>query len=428
MYTDTRDSHFLPENSMTLKRIREAKTAKVAEARTLVSQAEAANRPMSDDEAKRFDTLRSEITDLESQEARAQFLDDAERRQAGTVIAGSGERNLEQLESRVSVLRVVQAAVEGRALDGAEREFNDEIARRNGRPAQGVYLPMAAIERRVNTAASDPELIGTNHRGDQYIGALRNSLLARRLGVRVLSGLRGNVSIPKHGTSTVTGWVADNSALTPSNMTFGNVGLSPKHVGGLSEMSRQLIQQSDPSIEQLLRDDLSFNIAQAIDSALIVGGGANEPDGVMATLGAPNGSLAGPTWAQVLAIIAQVETANALGSHNWLTTPGAKAKLRETLKVSGDAGAGFLMDGGTMGGYAVNTTNQVPVESSGNHVIFGDWSQVLLGIWSELDILVNPFSEVAYTKGNVLIRAMATCDIAIRHEEAFVWADDVPSI
>lgn len=413
---------------MSLKSIREAKTAKVNEARALVAKAESEKRQLTTDESNTFDTLKATITDLEAQEARAQFLDDAERRQTGTVVHGTGERQLEQLEQRVSVLRVVQAAVEGRALDGAEAEYNAEIAKRNGKPAQGVYLPMAAIERRVNTATSADELIGTDHRGDQYIGALRNALLARRLGVRVLSGLRGNVSIPKAGNSTVTGWVADNSALTPSDMTFGNVGLTPKHVGGLSEMSRQLIQQSDPSIEALLRDDLSFQIAQAIDSALIAGGGANEPDGVIATLAAANGTLAGPTWAQVLAIIEDVETANALGSHSWLTTPGAKAKLRGTLKVSGDAGGGFLMENGTLGGYAVHTTNQVPVDSNGNSVIFGDWSQVLLGIWSELDILVNPYSETAYTKGNVLIRAMATCDIAIRHEEAFVWADDVPNL
>lgn len=411
---------------MRLNAIREQKAHKTTEARAILAGAE--NRNLTAEESAKFDGLKAEIESLEQQEARQQFLEDAERRASGTVIAGNGERDLDDLESRVSVLRIVQAAVEGRALDGAEAEYNAEIARRNGKSAQGVYMPMRAVEKRVNTAASDPELIGTDHRGDQYIGALRDALLARRLGVRVLSGLRGNVSIPKHGTSTVTGWVADNSGLTPSDMTFGNVGLTPKHVGALSEMSRQLIQQSDPSIERLLRDDMSFQIAKAIDSALIVGGGSNEPDGIIATLGTANGTLAGPTWAQVLSIIEEVETANALGNHSWLTTPGAKAKLRDTLKVTGDAGAGFLMEGGQLGGYAVHTTNQVPADSGGNSAIFGDWSQVLLGVWSELDILVNPYSETAYTKGNVLIRAMATCDIAIRHEEAFVWADDVPSL
>ena len=413
---------------MTLKSIRERKAAKTAEARALLAKAEGESRELSTDEAKSFDTLKTEITDLEAQEARAQFLDDAERRQTGTVIAGTGERQLEQLEQRVSVLRIVQAAVEGRALDGAEAEYNAEIAKRNGKPAQGVYMPMAAIERRVNTTTSGANLVPDDHRGDQYIPALRNSLLARRLGVRVLSGLRGNVSIPKAGNSVTAGWVAENSALSPSDMTFGNATLTPRHVGALSEMSRQLIQQSDPSIEQLLRDDMSFQVAQAIDSALIQGGGANEPDGVIATLATANGTLAGPTWAQVLAIIEAVETANALGSHNWLLNPAAKAKLRDTLKVSGDAGAGFLLQDGQMGGYTAHTTNQVPSDSGGNSVIFGDWSQVLLGVWSELDILVNPFAETAYSKGNVLIRAMATCDVAIRHAEAFVWADDVPSL
>lgn len=411
---------------MNLKSIREAKAHKTAEARAILAGAE--NRNLTAEESAKFDGLKAEIEQLEQQEARAQFLDDAERRATGTVIAGNGERDLDQLESRVSILKIVQAGMEGRALDGAEAEYNAEIERRNGRKAEGVFVPMRAIERRVNTTTSADDLVGTDHRGDQYIGALRNSLLARRLGVRVLSGLRGNVSIPKHGSSVTAGWVAENSALSPSDMTFDNVGLTPKHVGALSEMSRQLIQQSDPTIESLLRDDMSFQIAQAIDSALIQGGGSNEPDGIIATLGTANGTLAGPTWAQVLAIIEDVETANALGNHAWLTNPSAKAKLRDTLKVSGDAGAGFLMENGQLGGYAVHTTNQVPSDSGGNFAIFGDWSQVLLGVWSELDILVNPYSETAYSKGNVMIRAMATCDIAIRHEEAFVWADDVPSL
>ena len=416
---------------MSMKRIREAKTAKVAEARALVAKAEAEKRSLTAEESTTFDTLKTEITDLEAEERRAEWLADLDRNTSGTVVAGNRERQLDDLECRVSVLKIVQAAVEGRALDGAEAEYNTEIARRNGKPAQGVYMPMRAIEKRVNTTTSGAHLVPDDHRGDQYIEGLRNNLLARRLGVRVLSGLRGNVSIPKHGTSTVSGWVAENSALTPSDMTFGNATLSPKHVGALSEMSRQLIQQSDPSIEALLRDDMSFQIAQAIDRALIVGGGANEPDGVIATLATANGTLATPTWAQVLTIIEGVETANALGAHNWLVNPAAKAKLRGTLKVSGDAGAGFLLDNGQLGGYAVHTTNNLPPgDSNGdnNSVIFGDWSQVLLGVWSELDILVNPYSETAYTKGNVLIRAMATCDIAIRHEEAFVWADDVPGL
>lgn len=58
-------------------------------------------------------------------------------------------------------------------------------------------------------------------------------------------------------------------------------------------------------------------------------------------------------------------------------------------------------------------------------MIAGDWSQAMLGIWSEIDILVNPFAETAYNRGGVLVRAMSTVDVAVRHPEAFVVADDV---
>lgn len=410
---------------MTTKALREAKTAKVTEARSLLAKAEGENRQLSADEGKRFDTLKTEITDLEAQEARAQFLDDAERKQTGTVIAGNGDRALEQLEQSVSVLRVLQAGVEGRSLDGAEAEYNAEVERRNGRKAQGVYMPMRAIEQRVNTAANNSQLVPTDHRPDQYIGALRANLLTRRLGVRVLSGLSGDVSIPKYGTGVTTGWVADNSALTPSDMTHGTVTLAPKHAGSLSEMSRSLIMQSSPDIEQLLRDDMARNLATALDSVTIEGGGANEPDGVTATLTAANATLAGPTWAQVLAVVQAIEEANAIGAHSWLLSPAAKAKLAGTLKETGIAG--YLLEGGKIGDHAAHTTTQMPNGATTSGAIFGDWSQVLLGLWSELDILVNPYESTAYARGGVMVRAMATCDVAIRHAEAFGWADDIPA-
>jgi HK97 family phage major capsid protein len=405
---------------MSLNALREQRAAKTAEARTLLGRAESEKRSLTSDETATFDTLKATITDLEAQEARAQFLDDAERRASGTVI--HGDRSVADLESRVSLMAVIRAQMEGRALTGAEAEYHAETERRTGRKATGLFVPMSALERRVNTTTSAADLVGTDHRADQYIEPLRNKLLARRLGVRVLSGLRGNVSIPKHGTSVTSGWVAENSNLTPSDMTFDAVTLTPKHVGALSEMSRQLIQQSDPSIEQLLRDDMSFAIAQAIDSALIQGGGANEPDGILSTVGVQTGTLATPTWLQVLEMLEKLELVNA-SPNAWLTAPGAATVLRSTLK-SASSGAGFLLDGGRMADLPAWVTNQVPGTTDGGTVILGDFSQAMLGIWSELDILVNPYESTAYARGGVAVRAMATVDVGIRHPEAFVVASD----
>lgn len=407
---------------MKLQAIREARAGKVAEMRKIITTAETEKRSLNAGEQTAFDKLKAEITDLESQEARAQFLEDAERRQSGEPV---GDRSFDTLQRQVSVVEVMRAQMEGRSLSGAAAEYNQETERRTGRKAQGVFVPMGAIEQRVNTTSTAGQIVPTDHRPDQYIGPMRNALLARRLGVRVLSGLSGNVSIPKYASGMTTGWVAENSALSASDMDFDSVTLAPKHAGGIGEMGRQLLMQSSPDIEQLVRDDLGALLAQAIDSALIKGGGTNEPSGVLSTVGIQTANLATLSWANVLAMLQKLDLVN-MGAANFVGSTKVKAKLQGTLKASGIAG--YLLEGGQMADLPAYFSNQVP-EKTGTpntgRLIAGDWSQVLLGIWSEVDLLVNPYAETAYSKGNVLVRAMSTVDIALRHPGAFVVADDI---
>ena len=378
---------------MNLAAIREARAAKVANMRQMLTLAESEKRALNAQEQTAFDGLKVEITTLEQQEARAQFLEDAERRSLGTPV---GDKSLNALHREVNVLDVIRAQMEGRALSGAALESHQESERRTGRKAQGVFVPLRVLEQRVQTANNDTAggyLVGTDHRADQYIEPFRNNLLARRLGVRVLSGLTGNLSIPRHDSGTTAGWVAENSALTASTMAFGSVQLSPRHAGGISEWSRQLIQQSSPDVEQLVRGDLSFMLAQAIDSALIAGAGGTEPIGVLATSGVQTANLATLSWANVLAMLQKLDISNAPAA-NIVASTKVKAKLMGTLKESGIAG--YLMEGGRMADLPVYFSNQV-AEKTGSpntgKLIAGDWSQVMLGIWSEIDLLVNPFSD-----------------------------------
>jgi HK97 family phage major capsid protein len=411
---------------MTLQEIRERRAAKTAEARAIVAKAESEKRQLSAEESTNFDKLKSEITDLDAAEQRAQFLADAEPRMVGVTVAGNGGDTSAQLESQVSDQDVLRAGMEGRALTGAAAEYHAETERRTGRKAQGIFVPMSALETRVNTTTSAPEIVPTQHRADLYIQPLRNRLLARRLGVRVLSGLSGNLVIPKHGTGLSTGWVAENQAVPESDLNPASVSLSPKHAGGVTELSRQLIMQSSPDVEQLVRDDFAFVLAQAIDSALIKGGGTNEPDGVLSTAGIQTANLATLNWANVLAMKTKAELAN-VDASSWLMNPKVAAKFAGTEKSTG-TGIYLMNDEGRIAGLQGHVTNQVPdfdATPDTGIAILGDWSQVLLGIWSEIDILVNPFAETAYRRGGVLVRAMSTVDIAVRHPEAFVVASDV---
>ena len=409
---------------MNLASIRESRAAKVSDMRRLLTTAETEKRSLNVAEQTSFDAIKIQVQDLEGQESRAVTLEDFERRALGSPV---GDKHAGGLERSVNVVEVIRAQMEGRALTGAAAEYQAETERRTGRKAQGVFVPMSAIETRAAvTTGTAGQLVGVDHRADLYIEPFRNSLLARKLGVRVLSGLVGNVSVPKFGTGTTTGWVAENAALPTGNMTFDSVSLSPKHAGGITEMSRQLLQQSSPDIEQLVRSDLSFMLAQAIDSALIKGGGTNEPLGVLSTTGVQTASLSTLTWANVLAMLQKLDIVNASAA-NFVASTKVKAKLMGTLKAAGVA-AGYIMEDGNVADLPVYFTNQVAEKTGAPNtgkLIAGDWSQVMLGIWSECDLLVNPFSETAYSKGNVLVRIMSTVDIAVRHPEAFVFADDV---
>lgn len=401
---------------MKLNALREQRSAKVAAMKTLVDAAAGEGRDLTADEQQQFDTLKGEERSLAAQVERAEYLAEVERRSAAAPVSGDTSADLEKLGRQVSVLRVMRAQMEGRSLDGVEAEYAQEAERRSGRKAEGAFVPLAALETRANTTATAPELVPIDHRADQYIDALRDRLLARRLGVRVLSGLRGNVSIPKHGSGLATGWVTEGQAVPSGEMGFDEVTLSPKHVGGKTEMSRQLIQQSSPDIERLIRGDLAYLIAQQIDSAILKGSGqAGEPQGIIGAAGVLTGDI--PTsWTEVLAMSQMLEEENLEGA-GWLATPEIRTHLGSTEKVPG-SGSGFLLDGGQVDGRPFWSTNQMPEGT----MIFGDWSQVMLGIWSEIDILVNPYAEPAYSRGGVQVRAMATCDVALRHPQGFVVA------
>lgn len=411
---------------MKLNDIREQRALRVTEMRGMLDRADAEKRSLTADEQTRFDKIKGEIADLESNEARAKFLDDAERRSLDRQ-SDAEHRDQSKLESEVSILRILQAGMEGRSLTGAEAEYAKETERRTGRKAQGVFVPLSLFETRgtVNTSTTAAELIGTDHRADQFIGLLRNTPLVRKLGVRTLSGLVGNVSIPKQTAAHTVGWVADGGTLTGSDSTYDTVTLSPKLCGGITEMSRQIILQSSPDIEQLVRDDLGAGIKLAIDSALINGGGTNEPAGLLQSTGIQTANLATLSWANVLAMLQKLDLENAPAA-NIVASMKVKAKLAGTLKASGIAG--YLMENGRMADLPTYFSNQVP-EKAGTpntgRLIAGDWSQVMLGIWSEVDILVNPFDSTAYARGGVMIRAQAAVDVAVRNPQAFVVAEDI---
>jgi HK97 family phage major capsid protein/HK97 family phage prohead protease len=327
---------------------------------------------------------------------------------------------------------------------GRERELSQETARRAGRTFQGYAVPLAVfrqpVERRQLTAAGDGgDLVGTTHRGDLYIDRLRAALVIRRLGARVLTGLLGNVDIPRGKDSATSAWVGENTALSPSELKFDKVSLTPKHVGCLSEYSRNMLLQASPEVEELFRADFAEVLARAVDAAAIQGGATDEPDGILSTAGIGDVAMGtnggAPTWAKIVDLIAEVETKDAAGEA-FLTNFKVVKKLRTTLKSGADTASNFIMTDVAgprmLAGYPLAASSLVPstltkgtAENVCSALLFGNFSDLILGYWSELDILVNPYDSTAYPKGNVLVRGFITMDVAVRHPASFAAIKDL---
>lgn len=375
------------------------------------------------DDNEAFNAAEAELRGVDAKLERARKIDAADRAEAGRPINGDAKLDSE-IRSRFKVTRAIAAAA-GLGVDaGFEREVQAELSRRAGRHPEGIFIPAEVFETRVLTTSTGSELVPTDHRPDQYISALTAASVVRGLGARVLSGLTGNLSIPRETDSPAIGWVAENAALSADDADFDAVTLAPKHAGALSEFSRNMLLQASPDVEGLLRQMLARNLALAIDKAAIKGGGSNEPVGVLATSGIQTVTSPASIFEAVADAVAKADVENVGSNRALLTTPEMRKIAAKALDLQGrPLGVATVFNE-----VPATFSNQVPKTLGGgteHGMIYGDWSELLIGIWSEIDILVNPFESTAYSKGNVSIRAMATVDCAVRHKKAFVSIEDV---
>lgn len=401
---------------MKLNEIRERKALKVAEARALAEAATAQARSMTEQEIAAFDTIKAAIQGLEQDEARATFLHDQELR-SNAVPVDKGRR---ELESRINLVDAIVAQVENRSVTGALAEFQAEYKRMTGKSPQGVAVPQSAFESRsTQTTTTAAGIVPEDFKADQFIGLLRNAQIVKSLGARVLPGLRGDAVIPKQLTASTAYWIKEGQALTESGLTFGNVTMRPRHVGALASWSRQLLQQSNPGIEQMMRDDFSQVIGLAIDKALVVGDGDAEPLGLLEQVGIQTASLATLDWASIKALLLKLKLVNA-SPNAILTNPTIGTKLETTLKAPA-AGAGYLAEGGKVAGLTLAESNHCPAGT----LIAGDFSQMVIGTWGGVDLLANPYAPGYYERGDVQLRILTTMDMCVRNPQAFVVAEDV---
>jgi len=393
----------------------------------------------------RWDALTAELGTLEAQQQRQAALDDLDRRAAGTPVDG----RFDQLTDEIRLSDYVAASL-GEQTRGASmaREASQEIARQRGRAPNGLFVSQRALargaERRAvltsgaqGTPPTGAATIATIVRGDLTIDFLRSMTVLDKLGATYLSGLTGNISIPRVTQGTSVGWFAENAPIPDTDIAFDSVPLQVKHVGAITEYSRNMLLNSTPSIDELLRTDLMRALAVELDRAALAGTGDGiQPRGIINTPGIARVPFGGAlSWQNVLAMPASLDNANVLEtSPGFVSTGKFRAAAMRILAAPGVASAFVMEELGLLAGYPFYATNQIPnkpattganATPATSTLVFGAWSNLIVGVWDALDLTSNPWGDTQYRKGNVQIRIIADVDVAVRHPEAFAFADDV---
>lgn len=353
----------------------------------------------------------------------------------GDAKAGLNEKDTR----RYSVGRAIRLAMEGKSIDGLEGECNAELTRKLERQPKGFFLPDEVVARdyrdmkrgeRANYAGNGPDggyTVGNDILASEFVEFLRNNAVVAGLGARYISGLVGDVTIPRQVTGASAYWVSETGSITQSSATFGQIVGKPRRVGTSVPYSKQFLAQSSLSAESFITSDSDAAIALELDRVALRGIGGAEPLGIanMATADRSTSVTFGaaPTWAKYLEFMSSVAASNSLtGSPAYVASVASAVKAMTVPKFTSGVEGIWVND--MVGTFRAKWTTQLLTSATpvANMVIFGDWSQVLYLEWAGRDVVVDPYS--GKKEGTVEVTIQRLIDVVIRRGKSFAISSD----
>ena len=352
----------------------------------LIANGQKEERELNETETSQMAEIRSAIDEINAQIAEIE----AENR---TIEINN---NTENKEIRtMSLVKMINAVVEGRnftedevkAIAEARADFAKSGLQSNG---QIVYRSiMATVEGQgKETVAEDKWNLEV---------AVRNNLVATKMGADFVGGLVGDVSIPQYAGSNVN-WKGETETADNGRGAFTEITLAPKRLTATLDVSKQFLLQNSADVEAILIRDLAAAVAEKLDKTIFgaEGGDGNKPAGLFKGVAAEK-ALAEVTYDDVLALEEGVELANG-SNYMFLVNPKVKFALKGTQMANG---LQMVFNGGEIDGYKTISSNSVADKG----MICMDPRELVIGQWGSYDITVDPYTKAADGQVRLVINA-----------------------
>lgn len=375
-------------------------------------------REMNEEEKTEFDANKAEIESLNSQleELKAKLQEYEKDVEEPSTPTENEERNkTNKTHSTMKEFRLLSA-------------INKIANNRNLTEDEQAYIAAGANEMRkaglnftgqiqipVETRATISATVATQGKEnvptdtDSILEPLRAKNVLAQAGAKFMTGLIGDVVVPVMGAGNVT-WEGETATAKDGAGAFSSVKLQPKRLTAYIDISKQFLAQDSNDAEAIIRQDLINAINSKLESTILGSGSGSttEPAGIFAT--APSATTT--DYKKLAALEATIEDANVINDCKYIMSNSAKATFRTTQKGSGTAS--FILENNEIDGQQVLNTSNVEK----NYFAYGDWSNLAVGQWGGIDLVVDPYSKA--TEGCVRLVINAYFDAKVLREDAIV--------
>lgn len=315
---------------------------------------------------------------------------------------------IRKMNKEFRLIKAIRDVANNRSMDEVTKAVANagaEEMRKSGLSFGGqIQLPLES--RTITVASEHDDVIETEFTNILEPLRAKNVLVAA--GAKYLTNLVGDVQVPIM-TKTNVGWAGEVAEATSGDPTFNHVTLSPKRLTAYIDLSKQFIAQDSLAAEQLIREDLVKAINNKLEETILGGasGTSTQPQGMFDAISAT--SVTGYT--DIVSKEADIEDANVYNECVYVMSNKAKAALRAMAKSS--KSTQLVYENGEVDGTKAINTSMI----ADKKYIYGDFSNLAIGQWSGLDLLVDPYTLAR--SGQIRIVVNAYFDAKILREEAF---------
>ena len=323
----------------------------------------------------------------------------------------NNKQNKNIMEKKFSLISAIRSVSNNKALDNLSQavvEAGSNEMRKAGLNYVGqIQLP--SNEMRGLTVADEGEDVVATDLMD-VVTPLKAKNVLLQAGARFVPGLVGDLQYPVMSSTNVS-WEGETAKAKDANITFSNVKLSPKRLSVVVPISKQFIVQDSVGAEAAIREEI-FNAINSKLEATVLGaeqGSTTQPAGLFYTAS----GTAVPTvsdFAKLTDFEAGLEDANVVGDMKYLVSPKAKAALRNMVK--GAKSTALVFENGEVDGTPALCTSNL----KDKFVAYGDFSNLVLAQWGNLDITVDNVTLAA--EGQIRLVVNAYFDAKVLRPEA----------